>query len=66
MSLTLQSSTDSSGVDAATRINTAMGAVDEKVSGKLGMQQRMLGMVAEKIETKNVAEDAWNGRRFSG
>jgi hypothetical protein len=34
MSLTLQTSIDSSGVDAATRIGAAMGAVDEKVSVK--------------------------------
>jgi hypothetical protein len=32
MTLTVQTSTDASGVDTATRITAAMGAVDEKVT----------------------------------
>eukprot|EP00775_Hariotina_reticulata_P003511 gene3511-3781_t len=67
MSLTLQTSTDSTGVDAATRINAAMGAVDEKTdaiviinaSGVILMINgggcKMLGYDKGELEGKNVS-----------
>lgn len=58
MSLTLQTSIDSSGVDAATRISTAMGVVDEKVSVKSQNKHVMAAVTIMQLMGANQVQPA--------